>query len=254
MDLFLLKKVIGSLIMPVNIILLLLIFAIVFYRRKPRLGFSCLSLATLTLLLASMPIFSDWVMAPIEDNYEAFTLSSRPVDYIVVLGCGHQNNPALPATSRLNVCSLQRLVEAIRIFHHYPQATIITSGGTPSGKHSNAQTVKQAAISLGIDARSIVTENFAKDTEEEAELIAPRVIGKNVVLVTNSDHMPRAMKYFQALGINPIAAPAGQWASTHHKRNYWYTFVPSSRKLLQTTRALHESIGRLVQWLKHQLA
>ena len=33
-------------------------------------------------------------------------------------------------------------------------------------------------------------------TEEEAELIAPRVTGKNVVLITNSDHMPRAIKYF----------------------------------------------------------
>lgn len=254
MDLFLLKKVIGALIMPINIILFLLVLSLVAYRAKSRAGFVCLALATSTLLLSALPVFSNWVMAPIENDYEAFSLSSRPVDYIVVLGCGHKVNPALPATSQLNTCSLQRLVEAMRVFRLHPQATIITSGAAFNQQYSNAHIVKQALISLGIPAHKIMTENFPKDTEEEAELISARVKGKNVVLVTNSDHMPRAMKYFQALGVEPIAAPAGRWANTRLAKTHWTAFIPSSSKMVQTTNAWYESVGRFVQWLKQLFA
>ena len=250
MDLFLLKKIISEVLMPINIILILLFAALIFYRSKPKLSFKCMLIGTLTLFSSTMPPFSDWVMAPIEDDFAAFSRSSSPVDYIVVLGCNYVGDTQLPETSQLHSCSLQRLVEAIRIFRMHPEATIITSGSAFGQTVSNAEAVKQAAISLGIPEEKILTENFPKDTEEEAQLIAPRVMGTNVALVTNANHMPRSIKYFQQYGVNPIAAPAGYWVKDSGTGKNWKDYIPNSEKLRQTTLAWYETLGRIVQWLK----
>ncbi len=240
--------------MPLSIILMLLLFAIIFTKTRPKVSYRCLILAFSMLILASLAPIADRIMAPIEDHYEAFTRSAKPVDYVIVLGCGHTTDPTLPETSQLKVCSLQRLVEALRIYRIHPEATIITSGASHSDEVSNAQKMKLAAISLGIPAEKILVETFPKDTEEEAQLIAPRVLGKNVILITNADHMPRSMNYFQQEGVYPIAAPAGKWVKDPNGKADWGYYVPSIKKFEQTTNAWYETIGRLVQWLKQLIA
>ncbi|MCW8863464.1 MAG: YdcF family protein [Colwellia sp.] len=201
-----------------------------------------------------MPIVSDTFMGSIEDNYQAFTRADRPVDYIIVLGHGHFSNEALPVTSQLKTGSLQRLVEALRIYQIHPEARIITSGFAGDDLVSNAEKMKDSLVLLGIPEQKIISENFPKDTEEEAELISPRVQGANVVLITNADHMPRAMTYFQKQGIYPIAAPTGYWVKNQHTPKSWPYYFPNSEKFLQTTTAWYESVGRLVQWFKGLLS
>jgi uncharacterized SAM-binding protein YcdF (DUF218 family) len=189
-------------------------------------------------------------MLPIEANYAPYVKQDKPIDYIIVLGCRHTNNPTLPVTSQLGTCSLQRMVEALRIYHLHPEARIITSGYSGSNKTSNAEVVKQALVLLGVPAQKVITENFPKDTEEEALLIAPRVLGTQVILVTNADHMPRSMNYFEAQGVNPIAAPTGYWVKNIDADKGWAYYLPNGRKLDQTTTAWYETLGRVVQWFK----
>jgi uncharacterized SAM-binding protein YcdF (DUF218 family) len=250
MDLFLLKKIISVAIMPISIVLILLLFSLFYFRKSPNTSFKYLVSAFLLLIVSSMPIISDTFMVSIENNYEPFIQSSKPIDYIIVLGGWHAQNPVLPVTSQLNVASLQRLVEVLRIYRLHPEARIITSGHHKSDVVSNAKKMKQSLVLLGVPAQKIITENFPKDTEEEAELISPRVQGSRVILITNADHMPRAMKYFQDQGIQPIAAPTGYWVKNINTAKGWSYYLPSSKKLQQTTIAWYESIGRLVQWFK----
>ncbi|MBL4900438.1 MAG: YdcF family protein [Colwellia sp.] len=250
MDLFVLKKIISIFIMPINLVFILLMLAIIYFNKRPKVSFKYLISAVLLLLLSSLPIISNTLMVNIEDNYEAFTRSSRPVDYIIVLGNGHASNDALPATSQLQVASLQRLVEVLRIYKIHPEARIITSGFAGDDPVSNAEKMKQSLVLLGVPEQKIITENFPKDTEEEAELISPRVRGANVVLITNANHMPRSMKYFQRQGVFPIAAPTGYWVRGLNDKNDWRDFIPSSKKLEQTTVIWYESLGRFVQWFK----
>ncbi|NQZ83358.1 MAG: YdcF family protein [Colwellia sp.] len=250
MDLFLLKKIISTSIMPLSIITILLFLALLFAKKKPGLSFKYLLAGFSLLLLSTMPPVADYLMQPIEDNYPAFTKQNKPVDYIVILGCGHTSDKRLPALSQLKICSLQRLVEAFRIYQLHPEAQMITSGHAFGDVMSNAQKVKQAAVSLGIPATKILVENFPKDTEEEAELIASRVKGSTVVLITNANHMPRSMKYFEEQGVNPIAAPAGYWVKNNGSTNDWRYYIPNASKLKQTTTVWYETLGRVVQWLK----
>jgi uncharacterized SAM-binding protein YcdF (DUF218 family) len=250
MDLFLLKKIISIFTMPINLVFILLFLSLILFNKRPKTSFQYLLSAVLLLLLSSTPIISNTLMGSIENNYEAFTRSSKPVDYIVVLGNGHSSNAALPVTSQLQIASLQRLVEALRIYQIHPEAKIITSGFSGDDPVSNAEKMKQSLTLLGISEQKIITENFPKDTEEEAKLIAPRVQGANVVLITNADHMPRSMKYFQLQGVFPIPAPTGYWVRGLNDQKSWTDFVPNSHKLDQTTVAWYETIGRLVQWFK----
>lgn len=250
MDLFLLKKIITVLIMPVNIVLLLLFCALIFHWKKPKSSIRYLITAFTVLLLSTLAPLSDRFMAEIEDSYPPFTKMDSSVDYIVVLGCGHTSTDSLPVTSELATCSLQRMVEALRIFNLHPEARIITSGYSGADKTSNAEKVKQALVLLGVPAQKIVTENYPKDTEEEAQLISPRVQGTQVVLVTNADHMPRSMGYFKNHGVYPVAAPTGYWVKDIEGKKSWGYYVPSAKKLEQTTIAWYETLGNVVQWFK----
>jgi len=250
MDLFLIKKVISATVMPLNMTLILLLLSAILFKKYPTASFKYLTIALLLLTLSSIPIVSDKFMVSIEDNHEAFTRSDKPVDYIVVLGGWHQSNPALPTTSQLNINSLQRMVEVLRIYRLHPEARIITSGSAFNDTTSNAEKMKQSLIMLGVAAQKIITENFPKDTEEEAQLISPRIQGTNAVLVTNAAHMPRAMQYFQAQGVYPIAAPTGFWVKSHQPQKSWRYYWPDSKKLQQTSVAWYETLGRLVQWIK----
>jgi len=197
-----------------------------------------------------MPPVSDSLMQPIENNYPTFTKQQKSIDYIIILGCAHTSDKRLPELSQLKVCSLQRLVEALRIYQLHPEAQIITSGHAHGDIMSNAQKVKLAAVSLGIPKDKILVENFPKDTEEEAELIASRVKGSTTVLITNANHMPRSMKYFEQQGIVPIAAPTGYWVKSTSAAKDWNYYFPNANKLKQTTVVWYETLGRLVQWFK----
>ena len=248
MDLFLLKKVFSALVMPINVVLILLVSAIFLFKKRPRTSFKCLISAVLILTFSCIPYVSDTFMTSIENNYPAYTKSSQPVDYIIVLGSGHVKNDSRPVTIQFSENALQRFVEAVRIYKLYPEARIITSGFP-----NNTKQMKKALMLFGVPESKIITENYPKDTEEEAQLIAPRVIGTNVILITNADHMPRAMKYFEHQGVYPIAAPASYWVKNMNNPKGWNYYVPSSKKLEQTTVAWYETLGRFVQWLNELL-
>lgn len=252
-DLFLLKKVIGVLIMPFSIIIILLLLSLLSFNRSPKFSFRCFAGSFILLLVLSFGPVADRLISPIEQQYPAFTKSKTPVDYIIILGCGHSSNDKLPALSQLKHCSLERLVEAVRIYQLYPNAQIIASGYSGADQRSNAEVVKEAAISLGVPRERILTEPYPLDTEEEAILIAPRIKGSNAILVTSASHMPRAMKFFNQQGSVPIAAPAGFNVKNIASEKGWGYWIPSVTNLQKSTTAWYESVGQLWQWLKFWL-
>jgi len=248
--LFTLKKIIGYAIMPFTVSLILLFIAIITNKIKPRISFYSLVSSFFLLVITSVGPVSDQLMYKKERLYPAFTKQDGDIDYIIILGCAHTTDKELPATSQLETCSLQRLVEAIRIYNLHPEAQIITSGHAFSDSTSNAQMVKRAAVLLGIPEHKIITENFPMDTSEEAQLIAPRIAGHKSVLVTNANHMRRATKYFEQNGVTVIPAPASHMVKGRGSDRDWGYFVPSIYTLQQSTSWWYETVGEFVQWLK----
>lgn len=250
MDLFTLKKIITVFVMPINIVFILLFLAIILHWKSPKASIRCLILATFTLLLATLPPVSDRFMYQLEKDYPAYTRHDVKIDYIVVLGCRHTHNLSLPVTDQLGVCSLERMVEARRIYDLHPEATIITSGYSTDINDSHPEKVKQALVLLGVPEDKVITESSGRDTEEEAYYISPIIEEKESILVTNADSMQRAMKYFIAQGVRPRPAPAGHWIKNPAVKAGWSYYMPSGEALYQTTIAWYESLGQLVQWYK----
>jgi len=252
MDLFFIKKLLGILLMPINIIIILLFAAIILsasHQKLPqKLSKGLLISGFALLLISSLPSVSNYFIKPLETQYKVFKQQPKPLDYIVVLGCGHVSNDTLPVIAQLYTCSLQRLLEAFRLFQLHPEAIIITSGYGGSDKEPNAIKMKKAAIALGIPHEKIRTEPNPKDTAEEALLIAPLLLNKNFALVTNANHMPRAMQYFIQQKTNPIAAPTG--FLYQNESNSFLESLPRVSALKQTTTFWYETLGRFVQWLK----
>lgn len=239
--------------MPLSLIIIFLCLAIIFHKRNSKLSFRYLIIGTVLLVITTLPPISDSLMESLENNYPAYTKSNDDIDYIVVLGCYHYSDDRLPATMQLKTCSLQRLVEAVRIANLHPNALIIMSGAAGHNPESNAEKMKEAAVILGVADERILTENFPKDTQEEAELISPRIKGSKVVLITNADHMLRSINYFKHEGINAIPAPASYWVkgNVNVKGFSWNYYTPHSKTLEQTTIYWYESLGLIAQWFNH---
>lgn len=252
-DLFTLKKLISFFLMPLNIIVLLFIIGFILSVKKSRFAKYGYVSGAVFLVLASLPIVSNSLMAPLEKQFSAYqkTDPASQVNFIIVLGCYHYSDRALPATMQLKTCSLQRLVEAVRISILHPEAQIITSGAGFNNPESNADIMKQAAISLGVAESKLQSYGVAKDTEEEAKYLAEIVKKQPSILVTNADHMRRALNYFTAQGVNVTPAPASFWVKGEHDSTFGL-FKPNVGSLEKFTRAWYEYLGLIVQWLKQR--
>lgn len=244
-----LKKWLGALLQPLPFLTLLMLIAIYFQvKGAKKAALITQTAALLVFLLIATPPLSDYIIRITEGELQTFNTNETP-EFIVVLGCGHTNNDAISITSQIHNCSLVRVSEGVRLWQRYPNAKLVFSGYGGQQPISNAETNKTLAISLGVPNHQIITEPGAKDTEEEAILMAPLLHNKVFALVTSASHMSRAMVFFQQQDLSPIAAPTGHlYKGNQHPilREY----LPDANNIHKTEVATYELLGRLWQWMK----
>ncbi|QDP01405.1 envelope biogenesis factor ElyC [Thalassotalea sp. PS06] len=250
MDFFILKKIIGSLLMPLPIVIILLALGIILFNRKPKLAKGFIVAGTLLLAIISFMPIADKLIVQYEQEFPVFHNQYGEVEYVVVLGCGHTSDARLNPSQELKNCALQRLTEGMRILREQPQAKLITTGFNPYDNVSNATKLKQAAVELGLTPDQIITVSKPRDTADEAMMVAPIVKDSKFVLVTNANHMPRAIQYFIAEGLDPIPAPTGFLVKDPEGTSVWFNFIPDAANISKTERAWHETLGRIWQWLR----
>ena len=92
--LFMLKKYIGGMMLPLPLLLLLvgLGIVLVWFTRFQKLGKTAITAGWLALLLLSLQPVADGLLKPIEDKYPTWR-GEEPVQYVVVLGGGYTWNP-----------------------------------------------------------------------------------------------------------------------------------------------------------------
>lgn len=248
--LFNLKKFIGNLMMPLPTLLLLMGLALLllWFTRWQKSGKVILSLSWLLLLLLSLQPIADRLLRPLESDYVTYR-GSDPVDYIVVLGGGYTFNPDWAPSSNLIGNSLPRVTEGVRLYLTHPGSKMVFTGARGANTLSNAATAARVAESLGVPSNDIVILERPLDTEQEAAQVAGLVGEKPFILVTSANHLPRAMRFFEAKGLHPIPAPANQLAISS-PLNIWDRVMPSSMFLGHSERAVYETLGSLWQRLK----
>lgn len=249
---FLIKKWVAILAAPLSIALILGVIGLALLSiKRTRLAvcFWCLSLF-MTWASSFQPI-SNKAIGLVEQQVNAFTPDRMRSDHAVVhvLGGGHAESQRYPLGAQLFSSSLARLVEGIRVYRMYPEATFVLSGfegWNTSNTMANAEVSKHLAVALGIPENKIITFPQAKDTRMEAELIKaylatqPHDFTYDLVLVSSASHLPRALNLFDQQGLSPIAAPSYFLSSDKSEQLY-----PTQSALYQTERAIYESLGQI---------
>ena len=243
--LFTLKKLVSVFLMPFSIALILLFIATIFllFNRYKKAKFF-LSIGFLWLFLISYQPFANSLIKPLESKYNSYLEVNPKIEYVLVLGAGHKSNEKRSVMSQMSKTSLARLNEGIRIYKQLENAKLILSGYGGEDIVPHAIMAKKAAISLGINENSILIQEKAKDTVEEAMYAKKTIKDKSFILVTSALHMPRAMEIFATFGLKPIAAPADFLSDISSE----YSKLPEDRYLLKTTAAIHEYLGQI--WFK----
>lgn len=249
--LFILKKIIGGLLLPLPFLLLTMgvALALLWLTRWQKTAKGLLTASWLVLFLISLQPVADSMLKPIEDTYTTRQHGDN-ARYIVVLGGGYTWNSDWAPSSNLIDNSLPRLTEAIRLKQLNPGAKLIFTGARAmTNSVSAAETGARVAESLGVARDDIITLDTPKDTEEEAHAVAKLIGQQPFILVTSASHLPRAMIFFTQAGLHPLPAPANQLAITS-PLNPWEKAIPDPVWLMHSERVGYETLGRLWQWLK----
>ncbi len=265
---FIIKKLLGSLLMPLPFFLLIS-FAGLFLLWRGKRIFSGKILTTFGLIgltLMSYNPVSRALNAPLNCKYEAYStnqlkkIGTKPeilVKYVVVLAGGHKSDPNIPVTSRISGHSMIRLVEGIRILRLLidlsgPGARLILSGGGAVDPVPEAEVMAEISQFMGVSEDDMIIESASNDTKDQARLIKPIVGTAPFVLVTSATHMPRSMALFQKMGMSPIPGPAGTTSRIKMPFSPQDIF-PSVVALNDTTEAVHEYLGLLWGKLKGRI-
>ncbi|MBL7205646.1 MAG: envelope biogenesis factor ElyC [Desulfobacteraceae bacterium] len=260
---FLLKKILGSLLLPLPLCLLVSFLGLFFLwggKRKVT-GKILVTIGLVSLAFLSYAPVSRILNNPLKNSFSAYmmtkasdpgTKAERKVKYVVVLGGGHNSDPLIPVTGRLNSHSLFRLMEGIRVFRKNPGSKLVLSGCGAFDPVPEAHVMADVARFLGIPEKDIILESGSNDTKDQARLIKQIVGSQPFVLVTSAIHMPRSMALFRKQGMYPIPAPAGQTAKARQVLTP-NLFFPNSTALENSSRALHEYLGLIWAKLRGQI-
>lgn len=252
---FLAKKWLGSLLMPLPLLLIISLLGLILllkHHRRSGVGLMLFALISLTLL-STRPV-ANALIQPLESQYPPYLVDEQlnntakneaKVQDIIVLGAAQVADARLPLLSQLGNAGLARISEGVHLALAYPEARLIVSGYAGGEGRSSAELYSAVAQSFGIDPARIIELSLPKDTAEEAAAIAPLIKNRHALLVTSASHMPRSIKLFMAEGVTPIPAPVGHLAKESRAQLPLYSYLPSAHYLARSETAWHEYLGLL---------
>lgn len=212
---FIASKLIGALIRPdtwIIITLGLVMFALLFHRRKLALTISAIIFMAL-VMLAILPV-GDILLQPIEQSFPANPPLTR-VNGIIVLGGGEDARAsAYWGQMQLNEGG-ERYTEALALAHRFPEARVLFTGGSGALRDLTGSMTSEASMAgqffnmHGVQPERILLEGQSRNTAENAVLslaLAQPAVGEVWVLITSAFHMPRAMLSFEVAGWEDLVA------------------------------------------------
>lgn len=252
---FLLKRVVSRIFFPVPLCLELLLGGVILIRftRRKRLGKCCIGTGIFLLWLLSFQPFADTFYRPIQGKYKAFDATmvpeSRPVA-VCVLGQNFSELHDLPSTQRVSEEFKDRIWEGARVYRtlrkggQKPELWISIGGTVP--EEGKAELLQGVADLFQIDREDLFMIHEAQDTDDEIRLFKPHVRDKTMVLVSDRDHLPRALQIAAAAGLNPIPAPTTGISKVDGP--WFVTAIPDAERLAKSEKAIYEYLG--MAWVR----
>lgn len=212
-------------------------------KRLAKMTGSLLTIFVIVMIVSPEPIMLLKQKERIFIPLDASKLDTTRQYHIMVLGAGKVSDPMLPASAQLGGTVLARLVEGIRIYRQLPGARLISSASAGDSKTTQAKTVADAAVDLGVNSLDTLQLPGGYNTESEARAYAERFSTDSpLILVTSAVHMERAVFWFEYYGVEVIPAPCDYRIKEDpdDPENWWW---PSFGKLELLRIWVHEEVG-----------
>jgi len=250
-----LSKFIPLFIYPLGLASLMLVFALLFWRKS---GFSkpVVIFALIILLLGGNRYVASLVARSLEWRYSSPDLTKAP-DAIVILGGGTE--PAISPRPSVEVNAAgDRVIYGAMLAKQFQQAQVIVSGGDIDFLDLAPSTPAQDMVTLltfmGVQSDRILLQDNSRNTYEDAQYTCAIIEEhrfSRILLVTSAMHMPRSMTMFEKAGCTLIAAPtdytitAEAWQRLWHPNieEFFINLVPAYTNLSTLTKSLKEYIG-----------
>jgi len=194
------------------IILTLVIFSIVFKKRKLMYGLLVI------LYIVSSPALYKILLYYLEKPYFNCTDQSKKADVVVILGGGGIGKKNL------------RIKYGVLVHKKYHIPILVSGGGSSNPKYSEAAVMKRF-IENEYNARVTYVESKSRTTSENAKFVS-KIIKKNkirsLLIVSDSWHLKRASFLFRKY--NPgvkIYACSGHYYSDKNLSFHFKDFLPS---------------------------
>jgi uncharacterized SAM-binding protein YcdF (DUF218 family) len=189
------------------------------------------------------------------------------VEAIVVLGGATQPAEYPRPIVELNGAA-DRVIYAAWLYHQGHADSLLLSGGripwqSPAQLDLETPAEEMALIMkmLGVPEAAIRLEKESRNTYENA-LFSKRLLEKQdierIILVTSAMHMPRALRLFEAQGLEVVPAPVdyrvvqSDWVNKEgiSLPQFILRLLPGADNLSLTTSAMKEYIGMLYYTLR----
>jgi uncharacterized SAM-binding protein YcdF (DUF218 family) len=206
-----------------------------------------LLLPLFALAAASMPVTANLMLLSLEHGYTP--LEERPPDApaIVVFTAGLYPPGGPRGRPDLDEDSLQRGLEAARLYKAGPPCLVLVSGGTVEPEKPAppcAGVLADFLVQHGVKEADLVAETASQTTYENAAACAKILRDKQVsraVLVADAMDMPRAAACLRKQGIEVVPAPCHFRVGDF--RVSGFSFVPGPVAAERVQRAWHEWVG-----------
>ena len=249
---FVIKKLIAPFLLPPGIFVLILFYlAFRGWVRKRGAAAGTAFLLGLVLWLSATSPAAVFLSRGLENRHPL--PDDIAGDVIILLGGGYFDRAedltgiGFPAGDMAG-----RLITAARLQRRLNLPLILASGQVSRHTQAGALIDQRILVDLGVPAGRLHAETMSRDTAENAfysRKICDREGYRRPILVTSALHLPRAVRLFEAVGLEVLPVPAYRrtWAT---QRFDWRSWLPSAAALSVTSAALHERLGLLYYRLR----
>jgi uncharacterized SAM-binding protein YcdF (DUF218 family) len=222
-------------------------------RNATRRELRWLTLAFVPLTLLCLPVTAYFAIGSLEWPYPAQT--ERPPEAAIVVLSGWAFRPdGVRDQCLLGLDSQFRCLRAVELYRKTGPCPVYVTGGKVKPDDLGptlARLMRDYLVEQGIAPADIVMEEESRNTFENARFSSKllRAAGiREIVLVTTASHLPRAVRCFEATGLQVIPAGCEYQAANFN----WavVTFLPSPDGAAGVHRAFHEWVGIGLYWLR----
>ncbi len=238
---FILKKVLGALVLPPIGPLLLVVGGVVVWQAKGRVGRLLATAGALLLWALSTPIVSGALLHALDEGDLLDWSQARGADAIVILGGGVRSDAPEYGGDTLGRLTLER-VRYGALVARKTRLPVLVTGGAVWDTVPEAVLMKRSLeeeFGVGVQWSEPRSRNTHENALFSAEILRRAGI-QRVILVAHSFDMRRAMAEFADAGLAVIPAATGIPGS---KPSRWTNWVPTVPALQNSYWALYELLA-----------